>query len=715
MNLLTPAYLGFLSLLIPVILLYFIKPKRKRILVPSFHIWERMSREQQANDLMKMIKRLISLLLHCLLVILLTMALARPFFSERLVPQRIVVVMDASTSMLAFSTDEDGALDGQTRRFDKAREFAKKLAGDLSPEDRMMVIEAATQPRVVMPMTSDRSNLKDMLDTMSARPGQTNLNEALTLAQAVARQLAEKAQKAKASREESWFSFFKANTEEAETVIYVLSDGTDSKLAGVSKKTGELSLPEGTKFFYVPFGSKKNDNMGITAFAIRELLNSQGDHEVLATAHNYSDTDLVVRPELFFLNDRSKKEIEEGEDSRDVDDDEDILDSLPEMVIPAGKSVSLPINETNIRKSGILKLKLSVTGVTKSSRKGWVDLLDVDNVAYAVIPKSKPKKVLLVSSLRNLFLETALGQDSSIEADRLVVQGTINPYKELSKAELAKYDVIIFDKYLPEELPDADLMFFATRGLKSPIQGDGSMTLPLIQDDYDKSHPVMHYVQMTNVNVATAQKLIRPADLRWKVLVQSFKDPLILAGDFPERRMIYVGFHASDSDIVLQQSWPMFVSNSVEWLANRRRERVNIPNFKAGQAATLKVPGTDAKRMGVWPPNKKVTAVSVPIFGGEATYTATEAIGVYHASPLTQEDEATLAESKPPYEAKRFTVNLLSQPEGHIKVEDKLNQGEEPLENYEAGFEMEIRPTLLWLILAVLLLESLLFHFLTVF
>jgi Ca-activated chloride channel homolog len=706
MNLLTPAYLGFLSLLIPVVLLYFIKPKRKRIVVPSFHIWERMARAQQANDWLKKIKRLISLLLHCLLVLLLAFALARPFFSERLTPQRIVVILDASTSMLALAPDEAGQLDPDHRRFDDARAFARKLAGDLSPEDRLMIIEAASQPRVVLPLTSDRSRINDLLDTMSARPAQTNLQEAMSLAQAVARQLAAKAKKAREQRKDAWIGgFFKANTEEAETVIYVLSDGTDSQLSPESKGKNEteatpaLTLPNRAKLFYVPFGTSSNPNVGLTAFAVRELLNSPGDHEVLATAHNYSEQELTIRPELFF---------EEGPEA-----EEDILDSMPQLAIGPGQSIPLPISETNIQRSGILKLRLTVTKVNGKpiQESGWRDLLSTDDVAYAVVPKVHFKKVLLIAANRNLFLETALAEDTSIQAERLLA----SDYATLPAAEKAKYDVIIFDQFLPEKLPPNQLMFFATRGPQSPLEGEGITSVPMVKD-YHRNHPVMRYVQMENVNFLKSQKIIPSADRRWRVLVSSYRGPLLLAGDFPDRRMIYSAFHAIDTDMVLRKSWPIFVSNSVEWLSSRRRKKTEIPSFRTGFAAELSMPGVPERRLAIWPPGgKEVTPIPVPIYNGKATFTRTEAIGVYHAAAIPAAETEFLKQTKAPADARRFTVNLLSKTEGQIQVRKALGLGEKSVKYYEAGFEMEIRSSLILAILAVLLLESLFFHFLTVF
>lgn len=699
MNVLTPIYFAFLALLIPVGLLYLIKPRRRRVTIPSLYIWHRMSRAQQANDLIKKIKRLISLLLHCALVAILAFALARPFFSERLVPERLVVILDVSASMSALAEarpDRGPRQDLERTRFDEARDFALKLVADLSPEDELMIVEAASRPKVLLPLGADTARMREVLANLEPRAAPTNLGGAIDLGMAVARQIAVKTARKKEQADRSWWSsVVEHRQEDVETVIYVLSDGTDAALRpGPSDEVSpEPTLPERTRLTYVPFGGRDSPNVGITAFEVRELLNSPGDHEVLATAYNYSGRELAVRPELYF----------EGQ----------YLEALPEVILAPRSDAPLPISETSLSRTGILELRLSVTRVAPegggalaaAETLGWRDVLALDDAAFAVVPKVRRKKVLLVSATRNHFLEAALAQDLSVAALRLDPSG-------YPPEDLASYDLVIFDRFLPEALPEQDLMFFAVRGAAAPVGGDGQISVPLLRD-HDRSHPVMRYVQFKNVSFLKAQKLIPPADRRWQVLVSSFRGPLVLAGDLAERRMVYVAFESTDTDIVLRKSWPIFVSNALEWLSARRREAERIPGFRVGSVASIPVklgqlgPG---EPMAVWPP-RGAAPVEVSVHDGRASLARTEDVGVYAiaergAGPMAKE---------PPASARRFTVNLLSRPEGVVARAPRLGLGEDVVERWDAGFEVELREHLMLVALALLVIEALLFHFLSVF
>lgn len=713
MNLLTPIYLGFLALALPIILLFIIKPRRRRVLLPSLHIWERMARAREARDLLRKLKRLLSLLLHLLVLAGLAFALARPFFSERLVPQRIILVLDTTTSMLA----EDGGATGSERdakgrrrtRFEDAREYARKLAGDLSPEDRMTIVEAGAQPRVLLPFTSDRGRLRDALDAMEARPAASNLRAGLDLGLALARQLEAKRREVK---EEDKEAFWTRREAESETLLVLVSDGTDTTIKrGITDDAStepRLPLPERTKFHYVPVGTGKNDNVSISAFAVRELLNSPGDHEVLATAHNHSAHELLVRPELFL--------------------DGEIHDSLPEILMPAGATVRLPVSETSApRGGGILELRLSVTAVdgepirrddaeAPSGATAFRDLLPVDDHAFAAVPRVQRKRVLLVSATPNLFIEAALAQDPGVEAEKLPATGW--PPKDADQ-----YDVVIFDRFLPPELPDTDLMFFAVRGPLAPVAGDGVQTAPSLRD-YERDHPVMRYVQLENVSFLKAQRLIQPGSRRWRTLAQSWRGPLLLAGDLPERRIVYAGFNPTDTDLVLRKSWPILISNTIDWLVERRRARRRIPAFRVGEVATLELspeeraalaaakdegPFGGETGLAVWPPEDKARVV--PVHDGRISWAGTHRVGVYRLATTS----VRRPDLRAPADARAFTVNLLDPAEGELAVADTLGLGEQTIDRFTAGFEWELRDSLLLAALILLLIETVLFHLLMVF
>ena len=114
MNFLAPAGLWLLALAIPLIVLYFIRTRRRELQVPSLLLWDTAPRFEGNSAFFQKMQRDPLLLLQLLALVLLAIALARPFMTvmgegER----RVVVVLDTSASMKAK--------DVSPSRFDEAR------------------------------------------------------------------------------------------------------------------------------------------------------------------------------------------------------------------------------------------------------------------------------------------------------------------------------------------------------------------------------------------------------------------------------------------------------------------------------------------------------------------------------------------------------------------------------------------------------------------
>ena len=89
------------------VVLYLLKLRRRRVLVPSSRLWERILAERPASDLFAWIKRLVSLLVQLVLVTLLVLALGDPRLGGSFQGARaMVVLLDGSASMQA--TDVPG-------------------------------------------------------------------------------------------------------------------------------------------------------------------------------------------------------------------------------------------------------------------------------------------------------------------------------------------------------------------------------------------------------------------------------------------------------------------------------------------------------------------------------------------------------------------------------------------------------------------------------
>ncbi|MEM9069724.1 MAG: VWA domain-containing protein [Myxococcota bacterium] len=175
MTLLSPWSLAWLGLLVPLVVLYILKRRRETKVIGSTILWEQALRDLRAEKPWKRLIPQVSLLLQALAIIAGAIALARPAGIGG-VPRGalVAVVIDSSASMAATY---EGA-----SRLSQAQEVATAVAESLPPGGRMMLIEAAREPSVLLPPTADRGSLQQAIDGLKVRGGSAALEAAVALA-----------------------------------------------------------------------------------------------------------------------------------------------------------------------------------------------------------------------------------------------------------------------------------------------------------------------------------------------------------------------------------------------------------------------------------------------------------------------------------------------------------------------------------------------------
>ena len=90
-------------------------------------------------------------------------------------------------------------------------------------------------------------------------------------------------------------------------------------------------------------------------------------------------------------------------------------------------------------------------------------------------------------------------------------------------------------------------------------------------------------MEFRDIRLTKAEKLAAPADGRWRASIpmRSAGEPMVMALEGPEgARVVAVAFAVADSNFPLRVGFPLFVSNVVHWLAERRSRSETI--LKAG-------------------------------------------------------------------------------------------------------------------------------------
>ncbi len=170
------------------LLLYFLKLKRREVIVSSTLLWKRAVQDLQVNAPFQRLRRNLLLLLQLLALAAVLVALAGPVLAWRQGPgQRYVVLIDRSASM--------NATDVKPSRLDAAKEQAKVFIESMRSgsalslrdgSDHAMVIAFDQHAKVMCNFTSDKRQLLAALDAIEPSDGPSRLGEVVTVARAFA-------------------------------------------------------------------------------------------------------------------------------------------------------------------------------------------------------------------------------------------------------------------------------------------------------------------------------------------------------------------------------------------------------------------------------------------------------------------------------------------------------------------------------------------------
>ena len=166
---------GFVSLGV-ITALYLLKRRSETVRVPSLLLWQRALAEQQAMKPFQKLKKNILYFLQMALAILLTLALMRPAVSGG-VQGETVMIFDLSASMQAEG------------RLEQAKERALNLIDGMKAGDRVTVLTASREAEIALSRSGDLSRVRSVIHGLNARNGGADLDAALSLAQAMGRDI----------------------------------------------------------------------------------------------------------------------------------------------------------------------------------------------------------------------------------------------------------------------------------------------------------------------------------------------------------------------------------------------------------------------------------------------------------------------------------------------------------------------------------------------
>jgi hypothetical protein len=429
--------------------------------------------------------------------------------------------------------------------------------------------------------------------------------------------------------------------------LVIVSDGGLGDPALLPEIPGEVS--------YIPVG-QSSENVAITALATRALAGQPPQLFTQITNYGPQDAEIVY--------------------SLTVDGELFISDFY---TVPAQDSISLV--------SAALPEGFSLieAGVTIPAASEIPDYLAVDNHAWAVSRSVVDRQVLLMSP-GNLFVEQLLRSLPALDGFRGDLERGL---------PRQSFDLYILDRWLPDELPEGDLLFI------DPPASTDFFTVGPTQSEIGEVMvtPNDARTQFLDFDAVNIREYRQISDVGWATpLVTAGDDPLVLVGEVDGRQVAVLSFDIHNTDLPLQISWPVLMANLMDWFSPQTV--ISAADLTVGDALVIRPPLT-ASGIRVTAPNGATEELGID--GQSIIYAGTDALGVYSLDIMEGD---TLAQRQV------FTVNLFDPQESDITPQPEIIIGQTTVSGDAPDNlgQVEIWPLAALLGLLVLLLEWFLYQ-----
>lgn len=620
---------------VPLLLvLYFLKLKRHEMLVSSTLLWKRAVQDLQVNAPFQKLRKNLLLLLQLLALATVLFALMGPVLALREGPgQRFVLLIDRSASM--------NATDVSPTRLDAAKEEAKAFIETMrggsalswrDQSDHAMVIAFDRQASVVCSFTSDKRQLAARIDAIEPGDGVSRLGEAVTVARAFA---------------QSSDADAAGSSAKTAAQLVLFSDGRIADLDGI--------VVGGDEMVFHRVG-ESGANVGITAMSARRSYERPEEVEVFASIENFGAEPATRDVQLSISGN-----------------------------VHAVRSVTAPRSEPE---SGDKPFSPGQTALNFTLMHGEAGVLEVrllgddslscDDAAWSVLDPPKRLSVLLVTQ-GNPVLESALKACRIAKLDPCTPAG-FDAVDPTAFAAQQQYDVVVLDNHVPAHVPVCSYLVFGPPpggiDANSPRELENQLVI-----DWRSQHPVLQYVNLTNLFAARSHCLELPRDA--EVLAEFNESPAVALLHRRGGTFLLVGFDILQSNWPFEPSFVLFCYNAMGYLGaqidgSRRHDRavgepISIDNVSADAAFTVACPG------GV-----RVDVRSDP--GGTVRFPGTHRVGVYAVETADRAPQL-------------YAVNLLAGEESRIEPQESIEVSGVTVAAQEQGVQRANIP--LWPLLAV--------------
>ncbi|MBI4583461.1 MAG: BatA domain-containing protein [Planctomycetes bacterium] len=514
---------AFAWLLVPLvpalIALYFLKLKRREMVISSTFLWKRSIEDLHVNSPFQHLRRNLLLLLQLLILIAMILAASRPKItgSAGSGVARLLLI-DNSASMNV--REKEGT------RLELAKKKALEGVSGKEPADVMAVIAFSHRPAVLQSLTSDASRLRRAVESVEPTHYPTDFRSALQTAASMA----------------------DPQILEGGAEIQVYSDGGFSSLSAIAPELERLSI----RFF--PIG-EETENLGIVELDVRQrFAAANGRREIFAGVANSGSVDRQATLSLY---------------------QENVLKDAVKLAAPAGKTVS-HVFDGSAYSGAMVRLELEAGGALAEDDRAWIRLDPPRPVELLIVGEANwflDKVVQVQPSFkgRRVPLSTyeAMLKDGRLAAD---------PAQVLlfdRQAPGAPPDRPAIYLGCHPELKGL-LGKSATGGEPAgaapgqPAAAPARVQNPVIVD-WDRGHPANRFLAFADLLIAESWQF--PASSAFRSILDGAEGSLggtvaVAPSGKPAFNALILGFDLFKTNWPWLPSFPIFFSNAIAWLGS---------------------------------------------------------------------------------------------------------------------------------------------------
>ena len=514
------------ALVVPIILLYLLRPRPKELHIPSLMFIIEIDQKRRFRSFFKKILKDPLLLLQLLGICLLVLAIAGPFYPSeetKKVTMDVAIVIDVSASMSAEN------------RFNNAVGMADTILSDLGTDDKVSIIIAENIPIVAI-RQEDKVKARAALASIKQRATPSGMGGAILLASDIIKD---------------------SNVEKN---VYAISDFSNyDGLDPLAAKRTAFSNGVGVDLIKVGSGS---ENAGIIGSRPGRSLD-KCSMEVLVK--NYGAMEKSIDASLII----------DGQASG----------SVSKSITPGSSEVFYLSSQCS---SGEHKASVVISPP---------DAMLIDNNAYALIPKSKGAKILLIrESGSSAYLKYALEPLDGVSLEE--------SYPPVFPQDYNQYDAVVFQDASGQNIlggtfdeikryveGGGKLVVLGFKGLLDMPPGDLLGLLPVAVIDESSSgvapsqvfdHQILRDVDIGDVGLT---RFLYVDEQQGSITIAEISgSPLITLWDVGGGKVLYAGFsmNTSWSDFYSKPSFPIFWYNVLYWVSGGD-DAAKTSNFKTGE------------------------------------------------------------------------------------------------------------------------------------